>query len=292
MSKWIIIGPLKETASNEGGVGCLLIIGAVIQCQEKHKTPTADNNTKIQMASPVAAVTPLPGERFTETRVKQLSPADIGGMSPDTIRYAINEMFARHGADFQKADLKRYFQQFAWYHPRPGLSFDQIEADFSDVEKANVKFLGAVRDGKTPSEAACFQAGAGATDGRSTQEAEFRRFKGSGTLYKIPQLKDLVGRRLQNAWLYGCFQLDHWQGNTAYFYTSANFLGRGNTLVAVEFPETVRISQNAVNMMRDPESSSKPALQLLPDDPMELLRVTRENGQLKVFCRYGHPFSR
>lgn len=74
-------------------------------------------------------------------------------MSLDSIRYAINEMFARHGADFPKAEIKRHFQQFAWYRPRSGLDFDQIENGFSEIERDNLKLLGGLRDFKKDGDA-------------------------------------------------------------------------------------------------------------------------------------------
>ena len=91
----------------------------------------------------------MQGEKFPETRLKQLSDSDVDGISLDGLRDAINEMFARHGADFSKPEMKRHFQQFPWYKPNPGLDFDQIEASFSDLEKANLKLLGSTRDAKT-----------------------------------------------------------------------------------------------------------------------------------------------
>lgn len=113
----------------------------------KDKRETAPQTSlEVQDSTPTKAMT---GEKFPETRSRQLSESDASKMTLDGIRYAINEMFARHGADFPKAEIKRQFQRFAWYRPRVGVAFDQIEADFSDVEKANVKLLGAARDAKS-----------------------------------------------------------------------------------------------------------------------------------------------
>ena len=88
------------------------------------------------------------GEKFPETRQRELSTADVSGMSLVELRDAINEMFVRHGADLPNADIKRHCQKFPWYRPRPGLDFDEIEDDFSDIERVNLKLLGAAGDTK------------------------------------------------------------------------------------------------------------------------------------------------
>lgn len=91
----------------------------------------------------------FPGERFPETRQRLLRPTDVARWTTGDFRYAINEMFARHGAEFGKEEVRRTFQQFNWYRPRPGILFDQIEQqEFSDAERANLKFLGAARDAR------------------------------------------------------------------------------------------------------------------------------------------------
>jgi hypothetical protein len=94
----------------------------------------------------------LQGEKYPETRLRPLSLADINRLSLDDLRYAINEMFARHGADFRAREIKLHFERFPWYGSRPDLTFDEIEAGFSDLEKRNLKALGAARDALVKSE--------------------------------------------------------------------------------------------------------------------------------------------
>jgi hypothetical protein len=68
-------------------------------------------------------------------------------MSYADLRYAINEMYARHGADFsgQRA-IANLFRQFEWYHPRTGVPMSEIENEFSETERANVLVLAKYRD--------------------------------------------------------------------------------------------------------------------------------------------------
>ena len=88
----------------------------------------------------------LPGERYPETRTKFLTVGDIQNWNDDKLRYAINEMYARRGADFRDKDIKKWFQRFAWYHPSPGASYEDVERDFTDIEKRNQDLLGAYRN--------------------------------------------------------------------------------------------------------------------------------------------------
>jgi hypothetical protein len=90
------------------------------------------------------------GERFPATRLDELTVPDVNESSLSEITYAINEMFARHGAEFKDRKVTKEFEQFSWYKPRPGLSFDEIETEFSDLEKQNLKVLGRCRDAGGP----------------------------------------------------------------------------------------------------------------------------------------------
>ncbi|MDT4967406.1 MAG: hypothetical protein QOJ64_2143 [Acidobacteriota bacterium] len=98
-------------------------------------------------AEPTSEV--LPGEKFPRTRERYLTESEVSEWTEAKIRYAINEMFARHGAAFDKADLKNTFTKFSWYKPRKELTLDQIEQDFSEMEKENLKLLAYFRDAKS-----------------------------------------------------------------------------------------------------------------------------------------------
>lgn len=89
-----------------------------------------------------------PGEKFPATRLDELAVPDVNESSLDEINYAINEMFARHGAEFKDKKVTKQFSQFSWYKPRPGLTSDEIKNEFDDLEKANLKVLERCRDAK------------------------------------------------------------------------------------------------------------------------------------------------
>ncbi len=88
------------------------------------------------------------GEKYPATREEPITVADANELDLSDVRYAINEMFARHGARFKDAKTRETFSQFAWYQPRPDATFDEIETEFSEVEKQNLAVLRRVRDAK------------------------------------------------------------------------------------------------------------------------------------------------
>lgn len=67
------------------------------------------------------------------------------------LRYAINEMYARHGAQFlNHPEIRKQFEKFKWYYPIPGLSLDDIDKEFSHIERHNRDLLARLLDQKRP----------------------------------------------------------------------------------------------------------------------------------------------
>ena len=106
------------------------------------KLPIADNDKETNTESD------FPCEKFLATRSDELSVPDVNESSLSDITYAINEMYARHGAGFRDRKVVRGFSQFPCYKPRPGVSLGEIENEFSDLEKQNLKVLQRCRDPK------------------------------------------------------------------------------------------------------------------------------------------------
>ena len=90
-----------------------------------------------------------PGERHSETRLRLLTEGEVADWSVEKLRYAINEMFARHGADLVRPELNQWFAQYNWRTMRRGVDLEILEAnEFSDIERQNLKLLGGIRDRK------------------------------------------------------------------------------------------------------------------------------------------------
>ncbi len=93
------------------------------------------------------SLTSMQGERFPETRNVEVNPARISMLSMAQLDYAINEMFARHGATFNDPAIASFFRDKPWYFARAGRSPSQIENSlFSDTERRNFKILYSERE--------------------------------------------------------------------------------------------------------------------------------------------------
>ena len=69
---------------------------------------------------------------------------DVVHLTPEDIRIAINEIYARHGRMFTSKDLQDYFNSKSWYHPTvPADQFD--ESTLNDFEKKNIELLKPLR---------------------------------------------------------------------------------------------------------------------------------------------------
>jgi hypothetical protein len=105
-----------------------------------HESPTEGSRPVTEEA--------FPGEKFPQTRRQVLTENELTSWSTADIQYAINEIFARHQAEFPTQEISKNFAQFAWYHPQHGATFDKIEASLPPIERDNVQVLGAVRNAR------------------------------------------------------------------------------------------------------------------------------------------------
>jgi hypothetical protein len=88
------------------------------------------------------------GELFPETRTRLLTDTDVSQMSYAKVRYAINEIYARHGFVFDGSNaIQKHFESLDWYRADDGL-MEQSKVDplLTDNERANLKVLGRRRD--------------------------------------------------------------------------------------------------------------------------------------------------
>lgn len=91
----------------------------------------------------------MTGERYPETRNRLIDSSFARGLADGQLRYAINEMFARHGAFFSQKEINDVFESKPWYQANKSLGWDEIERiKFTDTERANLQILGAERNAR------------------------------------------------------------------------------------------------------------------------------------------------
>ena len=73
--------------------------------------------------------------------------SDIKALSDEELRYAINELYARHGYDFKDDELKAYFEKYDWYVPSIKPEDFSMEL-FNDVERENVETMQMERESR------------------------------------------------------------------------------------------------------------------------------------------------
>jgi hypothetical protein len=88
----------------------------------------------------------LAGERFPQTRLRRLSADEVRAWRPDDLRYAINEMYARHGYDFANRSLKEQFLELSWYRRALTPGRRDVSPFLSSIERQNRALMTRIRD--------------------------------------------------------------------------------------------------------------------------------------------------
>jgi len=75
-----------------------------------------------------------------ESNVRYINEEDICNLSPEELRLARNEIYARYGRIFKSEELRNYFNSKSWYTPLvTAENFN--ESSFNEYEKANINFI-------------------------------------------------------------------------------------------------------------------------------------------------------
>lgn len=98
-------------------------------------TPTSTFPTRLHSSQP------LQGERFPETRIREITPEEIAQLTDDDLRYAVNEMYARYGLTFKNKAIQANFKGLKWYQPNDGWTVNQVEQAFTKTERRNLETL-------------------------------------------------------------------------------------------------------------------------------------------------------
>jgi hypothetical protein len=98
------------------------------------------------LATATTVASAAPGEKYPQTKTRVLSTGEVAEMSTAQRRYAINEIYARHGLLFGDLTLRKQFLKYDWYKPQPGQSMAATKAKFTRIERQNVERLGLARE--------------------------------------------------------------------------------------------------------------------------------------------------
>ncbi len=77
---------------------------------------------------------------FPDSNSRKLSGSELQGLSKTTLRYARNEIYARHGRRFNDASLQNYFNGKSWYSG--SISPDSFNDNvLNSVERYNIELI-------------------------------------------------------------------------------------------------------------------------------------------------------
>jgi N-acetylmuramoyl-L-alanine amidase len=121
-------GTVKPDESNRGVV-------VPPSPDKRPATPAKPARSGTQTPTP-----PIKDELLPESRTRNLTEADLKGKSAWELTLIRNEIYARHGYIFKRAELSSYFKKRSWYRPKTG-DQDQIWRQMSETERRNVEFI-------------------------------------------------------------------------------------------------------------------------------------------------------
>lgn len=85
---------------------------------------------------------------FPYANERLIARGEYESLDAATLRLAINEIYARHGRQYDTQDLNAYFSSKSWYRPQYSKSeYDKIESQvLNSYERENIKILTGYRD--------------------------------------------------------------------------------------------------------------------------------------------------
>ncbi len=106
-----------------------------------------DGSTKSQPAQTSDEPAGEAGIIFPDSSSVLIDEADARALSDEELRYAINELYARHGYIFNDEELAAYYSQFDWYEGTVKSSDFTLDM-FNDIEQKNVEMLQKERESR------------------------------------------------------------------------------------------------------------------------------------------------
>jgi hypothetical protein len=112
-----------------------------------------DQKSEFAPVSPTAPVTPQEVAPYagasvgwTWTSQRPVTVMDMNRLSPRELELMRNEIYARHGWVFNRADLRAYFEQQPWYSPKGTLANREaanrlVTQEMTSLERQNVRTI-------------------------------------------------------------------------------------------------------------------------------------------------------
>ena len=112
------------------------------------ETRNIETIKKAELLKETATTTPVTDYILPDSSTKELTEADLAGLTAEQLRIARNEIYARHGRKFADKDLQAYFDALSWYSGTIAPeSFDP--SVLSEIEVKNIATIEKVEAAKS-----------------------------------------------------------------------------------------------------------------------------------------------
>lgn len=134
--------PEKESMGNSKSIlmSWLLLLVVIAGGFYIYKCLTScstNNQSKISYENTSNNYQDVDKEDYPFTAQRIISESELVSYSKEELLIMRNEIFARHGYTFKRADLKEYFSQKSWYNPQ----YSNVDKYLSKIEKQNIETI-------------------------------------------------------------------------------------------------------------------------------------------------------
>lgn len=78
---------------------------------------------------------------FPNSGFRLLNESDLAGKSKEILALGRNEIYARHGRQFQMQEFSSYFSRCSWYSIDPNYNYEDDASNLNSIERANVNLI-------------------------------------------------------------------------------------------------------------------------------------------------------
>ena len=133
-------GSTEETSTTTTTTTTTTTANSAVQSQQQ----TAAAQTVVQVVQAPAQANSSGNYILPYSDSMYYSANDFAGWDKQSIRYALNEIYARHGRRFRSSDLQNYFSAQPWYSGTVS-SEDFNESVLNKYEKKNIELLSSLK---------------------------------------------------------------------------------------------------------------------------------------------------
>ena len=111
------------------------------QRKASEQTTIAPSTLPVLSTKSTGTANPYNNVRLVDASTRVLTSAEVASLSKAELALARNAIYARHGYQYNNAELKEYFAKQSWFKPVDGLKMDDVQKKFTKIEVTNIKLI-------------------------------------------------------------------------------------------------------------------------------------------------------